>query len=48
MASIENRSRIVATVQNRSDLAKTFAYNRKSSLNAYIAKLKADGFKVSV
>lgn len=45
MASIENRSRFVVTVQNREDLTQTFAYNRDKQLKLYIAKLKADGFK---
>ena len=45
MASIENRSRFVVTVQNCEDLAKTFAYNREKELKAYIAELKAAGYK---
>lgn len=45
MASIENRSRFVVTVTNRSELNQTFAYNRESALKAYIAKLKSDGYK---
>ena len=45
MASIENRSRFVVTVQNREDLTQTFAYNRDKQLKLYIATLKADGYK---
>ncbi len=45
MASIENRSRFIVTVQNREDLAETFAYNREAALKACIARLKADGYK---
>lgn len=45
MASIENRSRYVVTVQNRDDLTKTFACNREAKLKAYIAHLKAQGYK---
>ncbi|PHV48369.1 integrase [Janthinobacterium sp. BJB301] len=45
MASIENRSRFVVSVKNREDLTQTFAYNRDKQLKAYIAKLKADGYK---
>jgi len=45
MASIENRSRFVVTVQNREDLTETFAFNREVALKACIAKLKADGYK---
>lgn len=45
MASIENRSRFIVTVQNREDLAQTFAFNRDKELKLYIAKLKADGYK---
>lgn len=45
MASIENRSRYVVTVQNRDDLTKTFACNREAELKAYIAHLKAQGYK---
>lgn len=45
MASIENRSRFVVSVQNREDLTQTFAYNRDKQLKAYITKLKADGYK---
>jgi hypothetical protein len=39
MASIENRSRFIVTVQNREDLTETFAYNRDKQLKLYIAKL---------
>lgn len=45
MASIENRSRFLVTVQNREDLTATFACNREAALKAHIAKLKAGGFK---
>jgi hypothetical protein len=45
MASIENRSRFVVTIQNCEHLTKTFAYNREPALKAYIAELKADGYK---
>lgn len=45
MASIENRSRFVVAVQNRTDLTQTFAYNREKALKAYITALKGDGFK---
>ena len=45
MASIENRSRYVVSVQNRDDLTKTFAFNREAALKQYIADLKAQGFK---
>lgn len=45
MASIENRSRFVVTVQNRKNLTKTFAYNREADLKTYVAELKSNGFK---
>jgi integrase len=45
MASIENRSRFVVTVQNCEHLTKTFAYNREQDLKGYIAELKAAGYK---
>lgn len=45
MASIENRSRFIITVQNCEHLTKTFAYNREKDLKAYLADLKADGYK---
>lgn len=45
MASIENRSRFIVTVQNRDDLTQYFACNREKPLKAYIAQLKADGYK---
>ena len=45
MASIENRSRYVVSVQNRDALTKTFAFNREAALKQYIADLKAQGFK---
>src|SRR5438067_1041578 len=45
MASIENRSRYVVTVQKREDLTETFACNRENDLKAYLARLKSEGFK---
>jgi hypothetical protein len=45
MASIENRSRFVVTVQNCEDLTRTFSYNREKELAAYVAHLKAIGYK---
>lgn len=45
MASIENRSRFIVTVQNREDLTQTFAYNREKQLKLYLAELKAGGYK---
>ncbi|MCF8157310.1 MAG: site-specific integrase [Rhodoferax sp.] len=45
MASIENRSRFVVSVKNREDLTQTFAYNREKQLKAFIAELKAAGYK---
>lgn len=45
MASIENRSRFVVTVQNRDDLTQTFAFNREKHLRVYLAELKAKGLK---
>lgn len=45
MASIENRSRFVVTVQNCEDLTRTFSYNREKELAAYVAQLKASGYK---
>ena len=45
MASIENRSRFVVTVQNREDLTQTFAYNRETQLELYLAELKDAGYK---
>ncbi|EUC15021.1 site-specific integrase [Paraburkholderia hospita] len=45
MASIENRSRYIVTVQNRDDLTQHFAYNREKALKAYIAQLRAEGYK---
>ena len=47
MASIENRSRFVVTVQNCEDLTRTFSYNREKELAAYVAHLKAGGYKPS-
>lgn len=48
MASIENRSRYVVTVQNRDDLTKTFACTREAKLKTYIAHLKAQGYKAKL
>lgn len=48
MASIENRSRYVVTVQNRDDLTKTFACTREAELKTYIAHLKAQGYKAKL
>lgn len=45
MASIENRSRFIVTVQNCGDLTRTFSYNREKELAAYVAELKARGYK---
>jgi len=45
MASIENRSRFIVTVQNRPDLTQSFAYTRERELKVYIASLKANGYK---
>lgn len=45
MASIENRSRFIVTVQNSEDLTQTFAYNREKQLKFYLAELKAGGYK---
>jgi len=45
MASIENRSRFKVTVQNRDDLTQTFACTALKAVKAYIAELKAKGFK---
>lgn len=45
MASIENRSRYIVTVKKRSALTQTFAYTREKELKAYLASLKADGYK---
>ena len=45
MASIENRSRFVVTVQKRDDLTRSFAYNREQQLKLYLAELKANGYK---
>lgn len=45
MASIENRSRFVVTVQNCENLTRTFSYNREKELAAYVAELKASGYK---
>jgi hypothetical protein len=45
MASIENKSRFVVTVQHRDDLTKTFAHSRERDLKTYVAQLKAQGYK---
>ncbi len=45
MASIENRSRFVVSVKKCEDLTQTFAFNREKQLKAYIAELKAAGYK---
>jgi len=45
MASIENRSRFVVTVQHCEHLTRTFAHNREKALKAYIVELKAEGYK---
>lgn len=45
MASIENRSRFVVSVKQRKDLTQTFSFNREKQLKAYIAELKAAGYK---
>ena len=45
MATIENRSVYIVTVLNRVELTKTFAYTRKEGVKAYIAELKAAGYK---
>jgi|GEM_PF-5385147 len=45
MASIENRSRFKVTVQNRGDLSRTFIHSATEAVKAYIAELKAMGFK---
>ncbi len=44
MASIENRSRFVVTVQKKEDFTKTFAYTREKEATSYIAELKAAGY----
>lgn len=45
MASIENRSQFVVTVQNREDLSKTFACTREQQLKSYLTELKAANLK---
>lgn len=45
MASVENRSRFIVTVQHCVDLTRTFSYNREKELAAYLAHLKASGYK---
>lgn len=48
MASIENRSRFKVTVQNRSDLTRTFIHSAVKAVQAYIEELKAKGFRPKV
>lgn len=48
MASIENRSRFKVTVQNRSDLTRTFIHSALKAVKAYIEELKAKGLKPKV
>lgn len=43
MASIENRSRFVVTVQNDPNLNKTFLHNQKKDAQAYVKHLKEGG-----
>jgi integrase len=45
MASIENKSRFVVSVQHRDDLTKTFAHSREGELKTYVSQLKAQGYK---
>ena len=45
MASIENRSRFRVAVQNRDDLTRIFPNNQPKAVKAYVAELKANGFK---
>ncbi|KAB8060007.1 integrase [Janthinobacterium sp. FT14W] len=45
MASIENRSRFIVTVQTREDLTQTFACNREKQLKLYLAELKAGSYQ---
>ena len=45
MASIENRSKFVITVQNRDDLTRTFTHSATEAVKAYANDLKAKGFK---
>ncbi|HEX7935796.1 MAG TPA: site-specific integrase [Paraburkholderia sp.] len=45
MASIENRSRIQVTVQNVSDLTKSFARTADKAIQAYVQALRARGYK---
>jgi hypothetical protein len=45
MARIENRSRFSVTVKNRDDLTRTFPYDAREAVAAYIADLKARKLK---
>ncbi len=45
MARIENRSRLKVTVQNRSDLARTFPFSARAAVTAYIAELQGRNLK---
>jgi integrase len=45
MARIENRSRFSVTVKNRDDLTRTFPYDAREAVAAYIAELKARKLK---
>lgn len=45
MASIENRSRYTVTVKNRDDLTQEFPFNKSKAIQAYIVKLREQGFK---
>lgn len=45
MASIENRSRFMVTVQNRDDLTQTFTHSALKAVKLYIEELKVQGFK---
>lgn len=48
MATIEDRSRIEVRVKNRADLTKAFPFNADKAIKAYIADLRAQGFKPTV
>lgn len=48
MASIINRSRYVVRVRSRPDLTAEFPYDRTVELEAYVARLRGDGFKPSI
>ncbi|AJX33777.1 site-specific integrase [Burkholderia oklahomensis] len=45
MASIENRSRIQVTVQKHDDLTKSFARTADPAIQAYLQKLRDQGYK---